>query len=260
MNKLILICFLFSVITSSAQSRKERRTARGEKINALIKQEEEGVLIYKKHHIYGFGATTDGLGLVLEKGIRESKRKTTLYRIELFEKKHPKEERTSPANGSIGNVNTAILYKLNSFYQFRLGYGIQYMIGSKGNKNGIEVSAVGVGGLTIGLLKPYLYDVGNNLGKRFRAGWEQLDTTASIVDLYGASGFTTGWNQLKIKPGLFAKAGLRFDYGKFNEMVNAVDIGLFSEFYASKIPQVYLVKQKQFFFGAYISILMGKRK
>jgi hypothetical protein len=260
MNKLILIFSFFIVVETSAQSRKERRAARGEKINALIKQEEEGVLIYKKHNIYGFAATTDGIGIVLEKGIRESKKKTTLYRIELFEKKHPKEERAPLSQSALGNINTGILFKLNSFYQLRLGYGMQYLIGSKGNKNGIEVSAVGVGGLTLGLAKPYLYDVGNTLGKRFRAGWEEIDTTANINEVFGASGFTTGWNKVKIKPGLFAKAGLRFDYGKYNEMVNAVDIGLFAEFYASKIPQIYLIKQKQFFIGAYLTILMGRRK
>jgi hypothetical protein len=260
MNKLILIFSLFIFVNASAQSRKERRTARGEKINALIKQEEEGVLIHKKQNVYGFGLTTDGVGLFFEKGIRESKKKTTLYRLELFEKKHPKEVKAPISQSALGNINTAILFKLNSFYQFRVGYGLQYLIGSKGNKNGIEVSAVGVGGLSLGLAKPYLYDVGNSLGKRFRTDWEQFDTTANITDLYGASGFTTGWKQLKIKPGVFAKAGLRFDYGKYNEMVNAVDVGLFAEFYASKIPQIYLIKQKQFFFGAYLCVLMGRRK
>jgi hypothetical protein len=261
MNKLILIVCLFCFANVQAQkSRKEKREARKDKVNALIKQDEEGLLVYRKHKISGVSLTTDGYGAFFEKGIRQDRRKTSLLRFELSEKKTSKEERGIPGGGALGQANTAILFKLNNFYQFRIGYGYQYLLGSKGNKNGIEVSAVGVGGLTLGLVKPYLYDVGDVNGKRFRAGWEQFDTTASIVDLYGASGLTQGWNALKIKPGLFIKTGLRFDYGRFNETVSAVDIGLFGEFYSGKIPQLYLAKQKQFFFGAYLAMLIGKRK
>lgn len=262
MKKIILFSiFVAFVIHLNAQkSRKERKEARNEKINALIKQEEEGVLVYKKHNIYGGVLNTDGIGVFFEKGIRQDKRKMSLLRFELAERKHIKEERTVSGANVLGQINTAVLYKLNNFYQFRVGYGYQYLLGSKGNKNGIEVSAVGIGGLTLGLLKPYLFDVGDVNGKNFRADWEQYDTTASIINLYGASGFTQGWNNLKIRPGAFLKAGLRFDYGRFNETVSAVDVGIFGEFFSSKIPQVYFIKQRQFFFGAYLGLLIGKRK
>jgi hypothetical protein len=258
MNKYVwILLFLVFANTLPAQTKKERKAARNEKINALIKQEEEGVLIYKKHLILGFGFTTDGYGAFFEKGIKQDKKKTTLLRVELYEKKHPREERFSN-QGALGNINSFVFGKLNNFYQFRLGYGMQYLIGSKGNKNGIEVSAVGVGGLSLGIAKPYFYDVADNAGNRKRVTFGSADTTK--YNISGASGFTYGWNQAKIKPGAFLKAGLRFDYGRFNEIVSAVDIGLSFEFYASKIPQVYLAKERQFFFGAYLSVLIGRRK
>ncbi len=260
--KQLLIYIIISLVTVPSiaqQSRKEKRAAKAEKINALIRQQEEGVLVYKKHTTYGGGLATDGYGIFVEKGIKQDIKKTTLYRFELYEKKHPKEDRAVSAN-QFGQVNTAIFYKMNNMYTVRLGYGLQYTIGGKGNRNGIDVSAVGLGGLTLGLLKPYLYDVGDNSGKRFRANWEQIDTTLTITNLFGASGFSQGWNGLKVKPGAFAKAGLRFDYGKFNEMVNAVEVGLMGEFYSSKINQMYKVKQRNTFISAYITILLGRRK
>jgi hypothetical protein len=70
----------------------------------------------------------------------------------------------------------------------------------------------------------------------------------------------TGWNHMKVTPGLYVKPAVRFDYGKLNELVSALEIGVTAEFYAKKIPQMLYLKEKQLFFSAYVSILFGKRK
>jgi hypothetical protein len=261
MKKIIAILIASSFLMSlQAQTKTEKRAARKDKIAALIKQDEEGVMIYHKHNIGAISLTTDGYSAFLEKGIMQSKKKTTLYRIELAEKKHPKEQKLPSSQNAFGQSNSAIYAKLNNFYQFRLGYGIQYLIGSKGNKNGIEVTAVGVGGLSLGLQKPYFYDVVGEFdrSKRGRVTWDTKDTTA--YNITGASGFSYGWNKVKINPGAFVRGGLRFDYGRFNETVSAVEVGLCTEFYSSKVPQLFAITQKQFFFSAYVALLFGKRK
>ena len=74
------------------------------------------------------------------------------------------------------------------------------------------------------------------------------------------SGVTKGLNELKIKPGLFAKAGLRFDYGHYNEAITAVEVGINAEYYFSKIPQVILAKQRNLFLNLFIALEFGKRK
>jgi hypothetical protein len=79
-------------------------------------------------------------------------------------------------------------------------------------------------------------------------------------DIVGGGGFGKGWGELKIKPGGFLKTALRFDYGRFNEVVSGIEIGISGEFYASKIPIVIKQKENQFFFQAYIAILFGRRK
>jgi hypothetical protein len=64
MRKLFFIC-LASAITlpSLAQmTKKEKKDERKQRINALIKQEEEGVIAYKKHTAVGFKLTNDGYG------------------------------------------------------------------------------------------------------------------------------------------------------------------------------------------------------
>jgi len=61
-------------------------------------------------------------------------------------------------------------------------------------------------------------------------------------------------------PGLYAKTAVRFDYGSFNELVSAIEVGLNIDFYSKKIPQMVYNKEKQLFFGGYVAIIFGKRK
>lgn len=237
-------------------SKKEKKDAKRARIDALVKMEEEGELVFRKHSIFGFKANTDGYGLSYEMGRFKSARVTNIYQLELNEKKHKQEKKLNSFNGL--EFNSVILYKLNNFYQFKLGMGQQRIIGGKGNKNGVAVAAVYAGGLSLGLLKPYLIEVDVN-GKRFNSSYPTI-LDSNYTDIIGAAGFTKGWNELSIKPGLHAKAALRFDYGRFNETVTGIEVGVNAEYYTGKIPQMQDTEQKQFFFNGYITILLGKRK
>ena len=54
---------------------------------------------------------------------------------------------------------------------------------------------------------------------------------------------------------------MRFDYGRFNESVSGLEIGVSAEMYASKIPIMLLQKKDQrLFVQAYVAILFGRRK
>ncbi|MEY4054059.1 MAG: hypothetical protein RL034_977 [Bacteroidota bacterium] len=79
---------------SPAQQEKIRlKNERREKINQLIKQEEEGALIYQKQITQGIHFNTDGWSIFYEKGKYKSITKTNLWWIEVGEHKHPKEEK-----------------------------------------------------------------------------------------------------------------------------------------------------------------------
>ena len=45
---------------------KSRKEARRERVNALMKMEEEGELVFRKQSIFGFKAVTDGYGISYE--------------------------------------------------------------------------------------------------------------------------------------------------------------------------------------------------
>jgi hypothetical protein len=241
---------------STGISKKERKDAKRARVDALVKMEEEGELVFRRHSIFGFKANTDGYGLSYEMGRFKSARVTNIYQLELNEKKHKQEKKLNSFNGL--EFNSVILYKLNNFYQFKIGMGQQRILGGKGNKNGVAVAAIYAGGLSLGLLKPYLIEVDVN-GKRFNSRYPTI-LDSNYTEIIGAAGFTKGWGELSLKPGLHAKAALRFDYGRFNETVTGIEVGVNAEYYTGKIPQMYGTEQKQFFFNGYITILLGKRK
>lgn len=250
-------CLALSGFSQTGISKKEKKDAKRARIDALVKMEEEGELVFRKHSIFGFKANTDGYGISYEMGRFKSARVTNIYQFELNEKKHKQEKKLNTINGF--EFNSVILYKLNNFYQFKIGFGQQRIIGGKANKNGVAVAAIYAGGFSLGMLKPYLIEVEAN-GKRFNSRYPTIADSSYYNDIIGAAGFASGWSELSIKPGAHAKAALRFDYGRFNETVTGIEVGVNAEFYSAKIPQMFNTKQKQFFFNGYVTILLGKRK
>jgi ribosomal protein S24E len=78
------------VRSADSPSKKEQKR---QKINAMIRQAEEGVLVYNKQTTMGIQARSNGYGLFYEMGRMKSSLRTTLYRIDFTEIKHPKENK-----------------------------------------------------------------------------------------------------------------------------------------------------------------------
>jgi hypothetical protein len=267
-KKLCLVLMIAAIgVNASAQdttvsnSRRDRKESRRQQINAKIRQAEEGVLVFRKQSIFGIQAKTNGYGIFYELGFMKTTRKTNIFRIDITETKSRKEEKQ--LNNGFFFGNPYIFGKQNYFYPVTLGFGQQYIFGQKGNKNGVSVSGIYNAGLSIGLLRPYYLNVDDpSLGGR-TIKYTQEDS-ALFLDrnvITGGGGFGKGWGEMKMKPGAFAKIAMRFDYGRFNEVVSGLEIGMSAEFYGSKIPiMLNQDKDKQLFFQGYISILFGRRK
>jgi hypothetical protein len=101
-------------------------------------------------------------------------------------------------------------------------------------------------------------DVTDNTQQRYRKTYPEISDSGYTEQ--GASGFTVGWDKVQPKYGVHAKGALRFDYGRFNETVSAIEVGLNAEYYVQKIAQMAYNPEKNFFFNAYISLLLGRRK
>ena len=255
----VIIVSLFAQDSTSVYKppTRNRKNAKKERMQNMMKMEEEGDLIFNKHNVFGIRLATDGYGISFEKGKFKTPSRTLLYQFELNEKKSNKEHKITTTDGF--NYNSVVPYKLNNFYIFKASIGEMRLIGGKGNKNGVSVSALYSGGVSVGLLKPYYVNVDNGQATSQMTMEAFLKDTTGLVAT-GAAGPFVGWGHLSVKPGLNAKTAMRFDYGRLNQTISAIEVGLTGEFYLSKIPQVSLVPQKQFFFNAYLCLLLGSRK
>jgi hypothetical protein len=237
--------------------KQQKKNAKKERINQLLRQEEEGEMIFNKHSIFGFKLATDGYAITYESGRFQTPRKALLLQFELSEKKHPKEKKQA-ASANAFQVNSVVYGKLANFYQLKFGLAQQRIIGGKGNRNGVAVSAIYGGGLSLGLSKPYFVDVQDRANQTLRRTYP-LIIDSNYFEIK-AAGFGVGWPDSQIKIGAQAKAAMRFDYGRLNDAVTAIEVGLQAEYYGRKVPQMAYNEQKQFFFSAYVTLLLGRRK
>ncbi|MFM7646451.1 MAG: hypothetical protein ACKO41_07050 [Sphingomonadales bacterium] len=249
-----------AIRTDQAASKKEQKR---QKINAMIRQAEEGVLVYNKQTTMGIQARSNGYGLFYEMGRMKSPLRTTLYRIDFTEIKHPKENKFQNLSNPFLFLSNPYIYgKVNNFFQLTMGAGQQRMLGQKGNKNGVAVSAVYQGGLSLGLLKPYYVQVEDPVSDDLL--YIKYSSADSILflgpSILGSGGFWRGWGEVKLQPGLFVKGALRFDYGRFNEVVSGIEVGCSVEMYTKAIQIMALQNDKPFFIQAHIALLFGKRK
>jgi hypothetical protein len=241
------------------QTKQERKEERQQHINAMVKQEEEGALIYNKQTVFGIELRTDGYGFFYEKGRAKTRRMGRIYSIEISEIKDPKEEKTPSGFFTIGNPY--VYGKINNFYQLKFGYGRQYVFGQKGNKNGVAVLGTYQAGLSLGLLRPYYIEVNDGSGNRYIK--YSVEDSAAFLDpsvIQGSAGLTKGWNEMQIKPGLLVKGAMRFDWGHYNELVSGVEIGMSVEAYSQKIPVILFAKERQVFFQGHVALIFGRRK
>ena len=259
---LIFITTLTLSVSALAQettkpTKKSKKEEKKERINAMARAEEEGVIAYKKHFVFGMKLTTDGYGMFFEKGYAKSIKQANLFQLEFSERKHRKEEKQSNPYAPTAPI---IYGKLNYFYQLKLGMQRQFLLGNKSNKNGVSITGNVGGGLTLAFLRAYEVEVDKN-GDRTYVRYDSPDSLLFVNGpFYGGPTFGIGWNHMKVIPGLYLKPALRFDYGRYNDLVSAIEVGLNAEFYAKKIPQMLYNKQEQFYFGAYFALVFGKRK
>jgi len=252
------------VKSTNADTKQQKKADRREKINQLIKQEEEGALIYQKQGAFGFKFNTDAWSMFYEHGKYKTINKTSLWWLEFGERKHPKEEKVPTLNAQQGFliISSYIYGKRNNFYYLKAGIGQQTLIGGKGNKNGVAVSAIYGAGVSAGLLKPYYIEIVNpSTNQKQEIKYNNNDSLfLDPTIILGKASFGKGFNEIKFVPGVHARAALRFDYGRYNEVLSAMEVGVNAEYYSQTMPILLLNPEKKFFFNAYIALVFGKRK
>lgn len=269
MKKIIFYLLLITPILGISQvsEKKETRKERNARIDAhtkkLQQEAEEGAIIFNKQSAFSISLRSDGYAIGYEHGKYKKINKTNLWWVTLGERKHPKEDKNLSQYALQTGIGNPYIYgKTNNFYLFNLGFGQQKLLGGKSVKNGIAVSAIYGGGLTLGMLKPYYLEVFSRDGLttdivKYNENDDRFFYSDSIV---GSAPFGTGFNEIKFVPGIFVKGAFRFEYGKFNDIISALEIGVNAEYYTQKMPVMLLNQDKNFYVSGYVSLIFGSRK
>ena len=77
------------------KTKEQKKQERKERLNDLMKEYEEGSLIYSKQSAFGFKLNTDGWGVFYEHGKYKTIAKTNIWWLEFGERKNHKEEKAT---------------------------------------------------------------------------------------------------------------------------------------------------------------------
>jgi hypothetical protein len=238
--------------------------------------EDEETQLEKNHELsIGAGLKTNGFEIFVEKGKILDRKNTRLFQIDFISIRHPKEVKQKPVDfyqisGLLDNQKDYYFGKQNGFFAFRFGYGRKKMIADKADKSGVRVSIKYLGGVSLGLLKPYYLEYIDSIYRtndrtvfefkndKYREGVND-DKFLNNRAITSASGFSHGLDEIEPVPGVYGKFGLNFDWAANNEFVTALEAGVEGQLYYKKVPIMINSMNKPYFLSAYIAFQFGKR-
>lgn len=222
----------------------------------------------------GLRLNTNGWGIFLNKGYVKSEEKFSdlfydirLFQVEFSEIKHTKEIKRTNTN-LLGTIDAAprpfIFGKVNNFYTLKLGYGFRKMIAGKPETGNISVHWLYMGGISLGLLKPYYIDYADVTSGYVEKSIRYTDSTkkqfVSQPNIIGSSGLSTGLSELSFVPGIHLKTGAHFDFALEKKKKLALETGFEFQYYSKAIELMAFQDAQSAFISFYASIEFGRRK
>ncbi|MFN8293608.1 MAG: hypothetical protein U0T72_07760 [Chitinophagales bacterium] len=223
--------------------------------------------VYTREMSGGVRAQTNGFSLFLEYGFIKNIFKTRIIQLEYqyFVDYKLKREKAVPIGKDTGRD---YFYGLqNKFHAIRINYGVRRMIAEKARRNGVRLSFMAMGGISLGLMVPYYLDLKyqpDGVGGAYEIRSERYseanrDKFLDKQAINEASTLAKGFAKTEPVPGLHGKMGLNFDFGTRDEFVKALEAGVMADIYYKPLPLLINDQNRFYKFSAYISFQFGKR-
>lgn len=227
-------------------------------------------IIYSHEVSGGLHVHTGGWGVFVDVASRDELKKKTLWQFEFMQIRHPKEVKQTIDYGlsffGYSSPKPFVYGKQNNFYLLNITYGKQFMFAEKAQKSGVELGIKVLGGLSLGMVKPYylnvLYPSDNSNSYEIRAISYSPETADKFLDwfsIYGGAGFTYGIGETSFMPGLHLKTGLNFDWAQKEDAIKALEAGIIFDAYFKEVPIMVTEVNSQFIPNLYISLQFGKK-
>lgn len=235
----------------------------------IANQESYG-FVYNRETTFNFRlATNRSFGFGMEWGKLRTYNKTKTFSLHISEMRHPKEQKQNAAPSVRRSSRPFVYGKRNSLFVLRSGWGQKRYFSEKAKQKGVAVGMSYSIGPSLGLLKPYYLilnlrgDPSSGVGRTTLAKYSEeihdnfLDNTLIL----GAAPFTKGLGELSVLPGGSGQIAYHMDWGAYDEMVKALEIGFSVDVFARRAPIfVEDAQNRQVFFNFFLNLQFGKRK
>ena len=231
--------------------------------DAYADEDVEELIIYNRERSAIIQMHSQGYGIAYRPGKNPTAFKTFLWNFELITMKSPKQIKI--INPYYNNSKRYVYGKLNDVFMLRGGYGLKKQLNRKPYWGGIELRWLMEGGVSLAFEKPYYYFVmyisegtGGVLVQTIET--KKFDeSSTSTDDIYGRAPFTRGINEIKIRPGIYLKTGLNFEFGYVKTRIKALEAGAAVDFFPQGVSIMADERNQQFFLSFYLSFGFGKR-
>lgn len=236
---------------------------------AQIAQNEKVGIVYNRETTFNIRFSTNrSFGFGMEWGRLRTYNKTKTLSLYLGELKHPKEQKQNAAPSLKRSLRPFVYGKQNSLFVLRGSWGLKRYFSEKAKQKGVAVGMSYSFGPSLGLLKPYYLalnysESGSPSGRPLFQKYSAKNDTVFLDNskILGAGPFTKGFGEMSILLGGNASIAYHMDWGAFDEMVKALEIGLSVDVFARKAPIfVSADTNQQVFFNFFLNLQFGKRK
>lgn len=241
MKKFILLGYLFLQFSSFLFSQD-------------VEESKSASVLLRKEINFGIILHTEGFGVNYTFSKNKTISNRILYEIDFVSMKNPKQTSISSAIAD----GTYIYGKENSFFILRGGIGRYGILYSKDNSQAIEVRMITSVGISLGILKPYYLEIQDPVTNN--TSYQTFNASHNAQNIVGSASFFRGIGETSFNPGIYAKLGFGFNYGKTNAKVEMLEVGAILDAYPRKVYLMYNDGINQnLFMSFYIKIAFGKR-
>lgn len=259
---LSILIFTFAGLLPSIVQAQDITAADTVDMGILLRREKSGNIMLH----------TLGYGLGYRFGTNKTYYKNRMFEFDLLEMRAPNQTRRYNLN--FPNPLSYVYGKLNNLYIIRAGIGNQRLVNRKPYWGGVEVRAFYYGGVDLGMAKPvYLYiayySVVDNQLIVDRTALERYDpaihfpdigtNSITLCDIYGRGPILSGFNKIKVYPGLYFKGGFNFEFSALNDRIKALEAGVAIDIFPKPVPIMAFKDPNYFFITGYLSFSFGKR-
>lgn len=232
-------------------------------------------ILFKNQRYVGIDVHALGLGLVGRRLWNDNVSWQHFLEVDIVSMKHPKQIKT--INTYWANAKGYDYGKLNSVFLLRTGYGKERILFDKSDFNGIMVSLVGSGGLSVAFLKPVYLEIiyedvtGQSYVETERYNPENPNHTP--YSIFGGTTYFNGIDEMKLQLGAYLKTGINFEFSKKDEAIRSVEAGVCIDAFklgknpilpiviGNELPIMAIEKNKKVFPVFYINLnlIFGKK-